>query len=208
MPSIHTLAAFFLVSALLGVTPGPDNLFVLLQSAMRGPIAGMAVVAGLCTGLLVHTAAVSLGLAALFAASATAFLVVKWIGAAYLVYLGVQAFRAHAGSAQEGRHDDLSLSKMYVRGIAMNLTNPKIVIFFLAFLPQFADPARGSLAVQMLCLGVTFVLATLLVFGLIAYFSGAFGTLMSRSPRFQRILSRVSGVVFIALAVKLATYSR
>ena len=94
------------------------------------------------------------------------------------------------------------------RGVVMNLSNPKVLIFFLAFLPQFADPARGPVAPQLMVLGVVFMLASLLVFGAIACFSGAFGALLQRSARAQRLLAQVSALVFVALAVRLATASR
>ncbi len=213
MPSTETLVAFFGVSVILGLTPGPDNLFVLLQSAQRGWRAGMCVVLGLCLGLVGHTAAVALGLAAVFAASSMAFTVLKFAGAAYLAWLAWGALRAPAGTpgapqaaaAGQGRGSAL---RMVGRGVVMNLTNPKVLIFFLAFLPQFADPARGGMAQQIMVLGVVFMLATLLVFGAIACFSGAFGTLLLRSARAQRLLNRVAGVVFLGLAVRLATAQR
>lgn len=221
MPSLDTLLAFFGVSLLLGITPGPDNLFVLVQSAQRGWRAGMAVVVGLCAGLVVHTAAVALGLAALFAASATAFTVLKYLGAAYLAWLAWQSLRPRAQAAQatkDGADPEMAPStserpaasawRMVGRGMVMNLTNPKVVIFFLAFLPQFANPALGSVAPQIMLLGVVFMLATLLVFGAIAVFSGTFGTLLLRSERAQRWLNRAAGVVFLGLAVRLATISR
>lgn len=216
MPAFETLLTFFGVSVLLGLTPGPDNLFVLLQSAQRGWRAGMAVVLGLCAGLVVHTAAVALGLAAVFAASAMAFTVLKYCGAAYLAYLAWQALRAPAATAQEpasapgsqGKQGGPSLGRMVGRGMVMNLTNPKVLVFFLAFLPQFADPARGSVALQLMVLGVVFMLATLLVFGAIACFSGSFGALLQRSARAQTVLNRVAGLVFLGLAVRLATAER
>jgi len=213
MPAFETLLTFFGVSVLLGLTPGPDNLFVLLQSAQRGWRAGMAVVLGLCAGLVVHTAAVALGLAAVFAASAMAFTVLKYCGAAYLAYLAWQALRAPAATAQEpasapGNPGGPGLGRMVGRGMLMNLTNPKVLVFFLAFLPQFADPARGSVALQLMVLGVVFMLATLLVFGAIACFSGGFGALLQRSARAQTVLNRVAGLVFLGLAVRLATAER
>lgn len=215
MPSIETLAAFFGVAVLLGLTPGPDNVFVLLQSAQRGWRAGMCVVLGLCMGLVVHTAAVALGLAAVFAASSMAFTVLKVLGAAYLAYLAWQALRAPAatpGSAAQATEGGGAraggLARMVGRGMVMNLTNPKVLIFFLAFLPQFADPARGSVAVQLMVLGVVFMLATLIVFGAIACFSGVFGAVLLRSARAQAVLNRVAGLVFLGLAVRLATAQR
>lgn len=216
MPAFETLLTFFGLSVLLALTPGPDNLFVLLQSAQRGWRAGMAVVVGLCAGLVVHTAAVALGLAAVFAASALAFTVLKVCGAAYLAYLAWQALRAPAAGAQPtasapagmALQSGPGLARMAGRGMVMNLTNPKVLVFFLAFLPQFANPAHGSVAVQLMLLGVVFMLATLLVFGAIACFSGVFGALLQRSARAQTLLNRVAGWVFLGLAVRLALAER
>ena len=223
MPSVETLVAFFGVAVLLALTPGPDNIFVLVQSAQRGWRAGIAVVIGLCTGLVVHTAAVALGLAAVFAASAVAFTVLKFCGAAYLVWLAWHSLRARAAvvdvaDAQPAGEDVAmpvrsaaappSMARMVGRGIVMNLTNPKVLIFFLAFLPQFADPARGGVALQLMVLGVVFMLASFLVFGAIACFSGAFGVLLQRSARAQNLLNRFAGLVFLGLAVRLATIDR
>ena len=214
MPSIETLIAFFGVSVLLALTPGPDNIFVLLQSAQRGWRAGMCVVLGLCLGLVGHTAAVALGLAAVFAASGKAFTVLKVVGAAYLAWLAWGALRAPAsvheappgGAAAAGGNG--GALRMVGRGVVMNLTNPKVLVFFLAFLPQFADPAQGGMARQIMLLGLVFMLATLLVFGAIACFSGAFGALLQRSARAQRLLNRVAGLVFLGLALRLATAQR
>ena len=214
MPSIETLIAFFGVSVLLALTPGPDNIFVLLQSAKRGWRAGMCVVLGLCLGLVGHTAAVALGLAAVFAASGMAFTVLKVVGAAYLAWLAWGALRAPAsvheappgGAAAAGGNG--GALRMVGRGVVMNLTNPKVLVFFLAFLPQFADPAQGGMARQIMLLGLVFMLATLLVFGAIACFSGAFGALLQRSARAQRLLNRVAGLVFLGLALRLATAQR
>lgn len=212
MPTLETLIAFFGVAIILALTPGPDNIFVLLQSAQRGWRAGMAVVVGLCAGLVVHTAAVALGLAAVFAASAVAFTVLKFCGAAYLAYLAWQALRAPAAVASQAEAttaaSPVSLWRMVGRGMVMNLTNPKVLVFFLAFLPQFANPALGGVALQLMVLGVVFMCATLLVFGAIACFSGVFGTLLQRSARAQTVLNRVAGIVFLGLAVRLATVDR
>lgn len=208
MPTAETLIAFFGVAVLLGLSPGPDNVFVLLQSAQRGWRAGMAVVAGLCAGLVVHTAAVALGLAAVFASSPAAFSALKWCGAAYLAYLAWQAWRAPLTRvdtpAQQQPSHGRALWRMAGRGMAMNLTNPKVLIFFLAFLPQFANPQRGSLALQTMVLGCVFMLATFLVFGAIACFSGVFGAWLQRSAWAQRWLNRFASLVFLGLAARLA----
>lgn len=217
MLSYEVALSFFGIAVLLALSPGPDNLFVLMQSAMWGRASGMLVVLGLCTGLIFHTIAVAVGLAAVFATSALAFTVLKLAGALYLLYLAWGAFRAPAPSLHAEAPDAapsspprtrLSAGSLYRRGIIMNLTNPKVSLFFLAFLPQFTSPARGSVALQTLSLGALFILATLLVFGVIAWFSGAIGERMQRSHVAQRILNRVAGTVFVGLALKLAFMGR
>jgi threonine/homoserine/homoserine lactone efflux protein len=212
MIALQTLAAFFAVAVLLSLTPGPDNIFVLLQSAMRGPKIGMLIVLGLCSGLLLHTTAVALGLSAVFAASPFAFTALKLVGAAYLAYLAWQAFRTPAaiGRTANGNAASMPMSRgqAYLRGFVMNITNAKVAIFFLAFLPQFTQQKNGSVAVQMLLLGGVFIVATLIVFGAIAYFSGAFGALLNRSARAQIILNRLAGTVFLALAINLVMTQR
>lgn len=219
MPTFQSLLAFFGVAVLLALSPGPDNLFVLMQSIQRGWRVGIAVVVGLCLGVVVHTTAVALGLAAVFAASSIAFTVLKWCGAAYLAYLAWGAWRAPvaadasaggAAASRSGRADiaGTDLLVMVRRGVVMNLTNPKVLIFFLAFLPQFADPAIGPVGPQIFVFGAVFILAAFLVFGAIALFSGAFGNLLLRSPRAQFWLNKITAVVFVGLAVKLATAQR
>lgn len=208
MPSLDILLPFLGIAILLGLAPGPDNIFVLLQSAMHGTRAGLTVVLGLCTGLLVHTAVVAVGLAALLAASVVAFTVLKIAGALYLIYLAWQAFRAPVGDIGRSDAHPAPGRHMYWRGVVMNLTNPKVVIFFLAFLPQFVDARQGHVAVQLMVLGFVFILATLLVFGAIAWFSGVFGRVLMRSARVQRAVNWFAGTVFLALAGKLALSQR
>ena len=212
MPTFDTALAFFAASVLLALVPGPDNVFVLLHSAVHGRRAGMLVVLGLCTGLLGHTTAIALGLAAVFAASATAFTVLKLCGAGYLVWLAWQAWRAPVSAlgeaAGEASSPRLSAAQTYGRGVLMNITNPKVAIFFLAFLPQFTNPAQGSMVGQILLLGGIFMLATLLTFGTVAVFAASFGMAFKRSLRAQRWLNRIASLVFVGLALKLATAQR
>lgn len=208
MIPIDVLLTFFMASALLALSPGPDNIFVLTQSALSGKPAGFAVTIGLCTGLIVHTLAVAFGMAVIFQASAVAFNVVKIFGAGYLLYLAWQAFRASATQIQNFDNGNLDYLKLYRRGIIMNVTNPKVSIFFLAFLPQFADPARGSLTLQLICFGGIFIIATILVFGGIAILAGALSQWLNRSPKIQQIMNRIAGTVFVALALKLAATRR
>ena len=204
----QTILTFFTASVLLALAPGPDNLFVLTQSALRGRLAGIFVVLGLCTGILVHTTAVACGVAVIFQVSTLAFTLLKYCGAAYLLYLAWGAFRAPVEPLATAGDGGLRRGQLYRRGILMNVTNPKVSIFFLAFLPQFADPARGPISLQMVLLGGLFILATLLVFGAIALLAGTLGGLLSRSPRIQRMMNLLAGTVFAGLALKLATAHR
>jgi threonine/homoserine/homoserine lactone efflux protein len=208
MLSLSTSFLFFGAAVLLALAPGPDNIFVLTQAALRGKAAGLFVTLGLCTGLIVHTTAVALGVAAIFQASMPAFNLLKTIGAAYLLYLAWQAFHAGAASLAAGSSTELTPLRLYRRGIIMNVTNPKVSIFFLAFLPQFTDASRGSIAVQMILLGLLFILATILIFGGIALIAGTLGQWLGRSPKAQVIMNRVAGTIFAALALRLATTNR
>ncbi|MGI6657697.1 MAG: LysE family translocator [Desulfobulbus sp.] len=180
-------------------------MFVLAQSAMYGRRAGLLIVFGLCTGLVLHTVAVVLGLAALLHASPSAFTVFKLVGAGYLLYLAWGAFRAVVESAAATRPPVLSDGRLYRRGIFMNSTNPKVSLFFLAFLPQFADPARGVVWLQLLGLGALFILATIFVFGLIALTAGSFGSWLNdpERTRTRRMLNRATGLLFVGLALSL-----
>lgn len=206
MLPLDILLSFCATAVLLALMPGPDNLFVMTQSALYGRKAGMRVVLGLCTGLVVHTVAVACGVAVLFQTSALAFSVLKIIGALYLLYLAYHAFRA-SGVTEAAPVADTAptVRNLYLRGIVMNITNPKVSIFFLAFLPQFARPDAGNLAGQLVLLGVLFMACTLVVFGMISYLAGSLGGWLARSARAQRILNRIAGVVFVGLAAKLLT---
>ena len=204
----ETLGTFFAASILLGLAPGPDNIFVLTQSALHGREAGLTVMGGLCTGLIVHTVGVALGVAVIFQTSAVAFAALKLAGAGYLLYLAWQAFRAPAANLGGAGNEPSGRLRLYRRGIIMNITNPKVSLFFLAFLPQFTDPARGSLPVQMILLGMTFIAATILVFGGIALLAGTLGTWLQRSATVQRGLNWLAGAIFISLALTLLVARR
>lgn len=206
--SAETCSTFFLASTLLAITPGPDNVFVLTQSALYGKLSGLVVMFGLCTGLLVHTAAVAFGVAIIFQASALAFTLLKVIGAGYLLYLAWLALRASPEQICLKDSQQKSLIILYRRGIIMNITNPKVSIFFLAFLPQFADPGRGPISLQMIALGGIFIFSTILVFGAVALIGGALGEWLNRSTSAQRWLNRLAGCVFVGLALKLVSVER
>jgi threonine/homoserine/homoserine lactone efflux protein len=202
------LLTFVVASTVLAFAPGPDNIFVLMQSALHGRRAGIFITLGLCTGLLVHTGLVALGVAALIMVSATAFLILKLIGASYLIYLAVMALKASAGAMTSEQGPALSARQYYLRGILMNLSNPKVAIFFLAFLPQFARPDAGSVTTQLIVLGALFIVVALFVFSLIAVLAGWLATSLGRSAKAQILLNRLAALVFLGLAAKLALSSR
>lgn len=211
MPTLQTSLAFFSVAVLLALAPGPDNLFVLMQSAAGGRRAGFAVIAGLMLGVLVHTLAVALGLAALFAASPVAFTVLKLLGAAYLLYLAWGAWRAPAPlAAGVGAPADAAQAwqRLVLRGVAMNLTNPKVVLFFLALLPQFVQAGRGPVALQMVWFGLLFIAAATLVFSTVVLAADALRGRLARSARAQRGLNRAAALVFVGLAARLLLAER
>jgi threonine/homoserine/homoserine lactone efflux protein len=208
MIPFEVIITFFAASVLLALAPGPDNIFVLTQAALHGRTSGLVVTFGLCTGLIVHTLAVALGVAVIFQASAVAFTALKLFGAGYLLYLAWQVFRASATKIEAARDNRLSYKQLYSRGIIMNVTNPKVSVFFLAFLPQFADPARGPIALQMILFGLLFMLATVLIFGSIAMLAGSLGAWLNRSVRVQKTMNWLTGTVFIGLALKLVTAER
>jgi threonine/homoserine/homoserine lactone efflux protein len=205
MIPIESVIAFFIASVLLAIAPGPDNIFVLTQSTIHGRKAGIYVTAGLCTGLIVHTTGVALGIAAVIKTSYIAFTALKIIGAMYLLYLAWQAFLASAKGTPESTSKVMNGMQLYRRGIVMNVTNPKVSMFFLAFLPQFANPGYGSIAMQIFFLGALFILATLIVFCSIAMLAGTLGPWLVRSPKAQIIMNRTAGAIFLGLALKLAT---
>ena len=204
MIPMTTALAFFATSVLLALAPGPDNVFVLLHSAAHGRRAGMLVVLGLCSGLLFHTAAVALGLAAVFAASATAFTALKLAGAGYLIWLAWQSWHAPLGGGDTVAAPQLTDAQTYRRGVLMNVTNPKVAIFFMAFLPQFTTPSQGSVVAQVMVLGGIFMLAALVTFSAIACFAATVGRVLLRSERAQRGLNRMASIVFVGLALRLA----
>ena len=259
---LDTFLSFFSICALIAISPGPDNIFVLLQTALYGHRVGFVIVLGLMSGIVFHTLLVTLGVAALLKASATAFILLKFIGAAYLLYLAYLTFKARpislpestlktkpveaspvvAGSigsnqvrieptqtpqactsqssltqtmattsageasSNSGATDissRMSLWQYYRRGIFMNITNPKVSLFFLAFFPQFTYSTQIPVSQQMLSLSGIFVLATFVVFNSIVIFSAYFGRILRQSPQAQIILNWITIVVFCGLALRL-----
>jgi len=203
-----SLTVFFAASILLALAPGPDNLFVLTQSLAGGRQAGLIITLGLCSGLIVHLTLVALGVAAIIKASDIAFTALKMAGAGYLIYLAWQSFRASRSDVYVAGGERLSQAKLYRRGIIMNVSNPKVTMFFLAFFPQFIEPEFGPVVVQIILLGGVFIMATLIIFGSVATLAGRVGGWLNRSKNAQVWLYRASGVLFLALATNLIVAQR
>lgn len=200
---LELLVLFFGASLLLGLLPGPDNLFVLSQSLVFGSRAGMLVVLGLCTGLIFHTTLVTLGLAALIAASEQLLLLIKIVGMGYLLYLAVLSWKDSGGQGVTKPKRKLSNWQLYRRGIIMNSTNPKVALFFLAYLPQFVDISYGTVSTQIMLLGFLFMLSTVLVFGAIALLAGRYSERLNQSAKKRMMLNRSVSLLFILLAANL-----
>lgn len=200
MLPFETVSTFFIASLLLALSPGPDILFVIAQSIAWRAKAGILVALGLCTGLIVHTLAAALGVSLIIQSTPWAFIAIKVIGALYLLYLAWGAW--HAPVSDQGvAASELSAAALYRRGIIMNLTNPKVSVFFLAFLPQFASPERGGIPLQMVSLGLIFMLAAIIVFSSVAIIAGRFGYWIGQSAKNQTRLNRTAAIVFIILAI-------
>lgn len=199
--TLEVYLAFCLASLLLSIAPGPDNLFVLAQSAVYGIKAGLLVVVGLCLGLVVQTLCAALGLAAVVAAVPALFWAIKLAGACYLLYLAFMAFRHAKDAAAEQKASKKSGIALIRRGFIMNITNPKVQIFFLAFFPQFASPETKGLALvlQMVLQGLTFMAATLIVFSAVAAAAGYLAEKLS-SGRFSMWMNYGSALLFVILA--------
>jgi threonine/homoserine/homoserine lactone efflux protein len=199
MPDPSQLALFVGAALLLLVVPGPSVLYIVTQSVSHGRRAGIVSVAGITTGTLVHILAATVGLSALLASSALAFDVVKYVGAAYLILVGLRrlADLERPEEPDAGRPRDLG--RLYRQGIVVNTLNPKTALFFLAFLPQFVDPARGAAWLQILLLGLLFATLGFLSDAVWALAAGTLGERLRRNRRFPLVRRYVSGSVFVGL---------
>lgn len=204
MVSNEVLIAIFTASFILALVPGPDNLFLLTQAAIEGPVAGISLTMGLLTGIMCHTAAVIFGVTVIITSSAVAFTVLKIFGVCYLLYLALGAFRTKAAKISGPSGKPRGNFRLYRRGIIMNISNPKIAVFFLAFFPQFIDPSLGHIARQTVELAAAFIAAFLIVFIAIAYLAGTLGEFLKKSEKAQTYLNRAAAIIFIGFALKLA----
>jgi threonine/homoserine/homoserine lactone efflux protein len=216
-PAVHDLSLFLTAALLVNLTPGPDMLFVAGSSAVHGRRAGVLAALGVGAGCLLHVALAAVGLSALLAASATAFAVVMWVGAAYLVWVGVSMMRDRARvdvpavDATAGAAPPQGSSRVFWQGAWTNALNPKVALFFLAFLPQFVVPGAPQQALSLLALGLVFTVGGVVVNTVVALLThrvrqGLAGR--SGSARFGVWLQRAAGALFVGLGLKLAFSSR
>ena len=201
------LMLFLAASLVVIVAPGPDNILVLTRGITLGRGAGLVSAAGASLGLVVHSFFAAVGLSALLASSAVAFAVVKYVGAAYLIYLGIKALLDRdAFVFSDGA--PVGLRSVFAQAMISNVANPKIAVFFLAFLSQFAEPGGGSVALRLLALGLTFALSTWVIFSAIALFSSVSVGWLRTRPSFANTLRWLTGSVLIGLGLRLALPER
>jgi threonine/homoserine/homoserine lactone efflux protein len=203
MTGTHDLPAFLVASFLLWITPGPDTMFILARSIAVGPRAGVLSVLGISTGILVHTAFAAFGLSALLATSATAFSLVKFAGALYLIFLGIQSLRQKTHGFETPVTEATDRWRIYRQGVTTNVLNPKVAIFFLAFLPQFVDARTHPGPLPFLLLGGIFVIGGSLWCLGVALTAAKATRAIRSNPRAMVWLKRLTGWVYIGLGLNL-----
>lgn len=200
--STETIITFVTASVVLSLVPGPDNIFVMSHSALKGWRIGFYTTLGLCTGLIGHTVLVAIGVSVIFQTSAIAFNGLKIIGAFYLLYLAwlsVQNKELNLG----GTDKDSTNRSYYFTGVVMNLTNPKVALFFLVFLPQFVNSSNDNVSIQIFLLGLLFILSALCVFTSIAYLASFLEDILKKSKTVNKNLNILAALIYFALAINL-----
>jgi threonine/homoserine/homoserine lactone efflux protein len=208
MPELTTLALFMAAALAVNLTPGPDILYIAARSTSEGRASGVLSVVGITIGCLLHTVAAAVGLSALIAAIPAAYDAVRLAGAAYLLYLGARALVAGSSADSVARPDRARLRTVFAQGVLTNISNPKVALFFMAFLPQFVDPRRGHTGVQMVVLGLLFSLSGSVVNLGVALTASLATSWLRSNALTARLLRRVSGTVFIGLGLRLALSER
>ena len=198
------LLGFVLATAALAISPGPDNIFVLTLSMANGKKYGLAVVAGLMTGCLVHTTLLAFGVSEVIKRSETLFWIIKLFGAAYLMYLAFMVFREGSGiELSQGNTTELRLTGLFKKGFWMNVLNPKVTIFFLAFFPAFLFSDSLNPVIQFYTLGFLFIMVSALIFGGMALMAGSISMYISKTPKVSVFFKWLQIVVFVGIAVYL-----
>lgn len=208
LPPFPTLLLFLLAAFLLTLTPGPDMLFVLARSAGQGRTIGVVSALGVAVGSLIQAGLVALGLSSVLVAVPVAYEVIKDAGAVYLVYLGIRTLLSHEPTNISSSHGERRTWQVFVQGIITNVLNPKVALFYLAFLPQFVNPTQGHLPLQLLVLGVLFNLLEIAVNVVIAFLASVIGMWLKRQQKASKLLRWITGGVFVGLGIRLALLKR
>ncbi len=203
-----SLALFFVASWALILTPGPDMLYVITRGIAQGRRAGVISALGVTTGILIHTLLAAFGLAVVLQTSTLAFLIVKYVGAAYLIYLGVKALKDTGTFVIQTERPVLRMRTLFWQGVISNVTNPKIALFFLAFLPQFVHRDTGYVALQMLVFGLLFAGFGVVFLSIVGWSAGGIGRWLAHKPRYVSTIRYLTGGALIGLGVRLAFVER
>jgi threonine/homoserine/homoserine lactone efflux protein len=203
-----SLALFFVASWILILTPGPDMLYVITRGIAQGRRAGVISALGVTMGILVHTLLAAFGLTVILQTSTLAFLIIKYVGAAYLIYLGVKALKDTGNLVIQTERPGLRMRALFWQGVISNVTNPKIALFFLAFLPQFVNRDAGYVALQMLVYGLLFATFGVVFLLVVGWSAGGIGRWLARKPRYVSTIRYLTGGALIGLGVRLAFVER
>ena len=208
MIPLTALPLFLLASWALNIAPGPDMLYVIARSAGQGRRAGLVSALGIAVGTMIQTSLVALGLAGILAAVPLAYDIVKFVGAGYLIYLGIRALLSRQNTLTTPRVEQTALWRVFAQGVVTNVLNPKVALFFLAFLPQFTSPAYGSVPLQIVVLGMLFDISGTFVNIVVALLAGSLGGWLKEHARASKVLNWLTGGIFIGLGVRLAFLQR
>jgi len=205
MIDTNALYLFIVANIFLALAPGPDNIFVLTQGITKGFKAAFITTLGFTSGVVIHTSAAAFGITVIFQTSELAFNIVKYVGAIYLIYLAYQAYKYRNEPLDLNEKNGTStLKKLYIKAFFMNVLNPKVSIFFLAFLPQFVNPVNGSVTMQMITLGIIFMIVTIVVFGAIGYAGNILSIKLRQNPKVVTYMNTLTSFVLLGLGLKLA----
>ena len=208
MMDTTNFSLFLAASWALIIAPGPDMLYVITRGISQGRKAGLLSALGVTLGILVHTIFAAFGLAVILQTSAVAFLIVKYVGAVYLIYLGLKTLKDKSGITLLKRQSPMDFRSIFWQGVLSNVLNPKIALFFLAFLPQFVNHSNGNTILQMFFLGITFAFFGVIFLCGVGYFAGSLGSWLTQRCRFTETIHWLTGLIFIGLGLRLAFVQR
>lgn len=209
MIELSNLYMFIITSFLLCIAPGPDNIYVLTQGMTKSKKAAIITTLGLCTGLIIHTSAAAFGISMIFKTSQIAFDIVKYLGVIYLLYIAYQVYKHRNEPLNlDTKASKKDLKALYFKGFLMNILNPKVSIFFLAFLPQFVSVQNGNVPLQMIVLGLIFMALTIILFSLIGIAGNLLSEKLLNNPKIVKYMNILTSFVLVSLGVKLALSQR